>query len=145
MASFGVDYTNLESDNFVFPSSDVDYTGLVDSTQSYTGGNYGAGDVLLGSPVPLGTESPYPDWSVPDYGLPTSENDITNTYESGSYGSSGGSIVYGTAGQLSNNGAPISGTHASVNGGLAAQSYPTDSSTWSAFASMSKIGSSFAT
>ncbi len=152
MASFGVDYTNLENDNFVMPSSDVDYNGLVDTTQSFTGGNFGAGDVLLGSPVPLGMDyatlddlSKFGEVSVPDYGLSTGESSVTNTYESGSYGSSGGGIVYGTAGQLDNNGSPISGTHANVNGSLAAASYPTDSSTWSAFGALSKIGSSFAT
>lgn len=144
MASFGIDYSSLENDNFGFPSSDVDYTGLVDTTQSYTGGNYGAGDVLLGSPVPLGTESPYPEQtSTNDYGL-SLETDINSTYNSGSQGATSG-IVIGTAGQQDDQGVAMSGTYANVNPNLAAASSSTDAATWSAFGALSKIGSSFAT
>ncbi len=142
MSSYGVDYTSLENDNFNFPSSDVDYTGLVDSTQSFTGGNFGAGDVLLGSPVPLGTDQPFTIGEVNDFGLAL-ESDNSPTFDSGSLGSTSG-IVYGTAG-VDEYGTPLSGTYANVNPANSAASYPTDSSTWSAFGALSKIGSSFAT
>src|SRR5882724_919028 len=142
MASFGFSDPLGVDGNFNFPSSDVDYTGLVDTTTSYTGGNYGAGDVLLGSPVPLGTDQSFTIGDVNDFGLAL-ETDVNPTFNSGSLGSTSG-IVYGTAG-VDEYGTPLSGTYANVNPMNSAAINQTDSSTWAAFGALSKIGSSFAT
>lgn len=143
MATFGFSDPIGPEGNFIFPSSDVDYTGLVDTTTSFTGGNYGAGDVLLGSPVPLGTDFPFPEGTVNDYGLEAYKSDFTNTFDSGSLGATSG-MVFGTAG-VDDYGHPLSASYANVNPRNSAVSSPTDAPTWAAFTSLSKIGSSFAT
>jgi hypothetical protein len=143
MSTFGVDYGSLDNNNFVFPSSDIAYSGLVDSTQSFTGGNFGAGDVLLGSPVPLGSENDnWVNFSVPDVGL--SPNVVTaSTFESGTQGSTMESVSgLSTMGNISD---WLAGTHANVNPALEGAKTPTDSSTWAAFGALSKFGSSIAT